>query len=472
MNQQDVDVAIIGAGSAGLAALREVRKRTDRFVLIDPGPLGTTCARVGCMPSKLLIEAANAFHRRHAFETFGIHGAASLSVNLPAVLRRLREMRDGFVADVVRVNEGLGERLVEGHARLLGPEFVEAAGRRFRARRIIVATGSRPLVPPSWKLPPGTLLTTDDLFEQETLPARLAVIGMGPIGSELAQAMSRLGIGVTGFGARGRVAGLSDPVVNEALVGALREEFRVYLGAQAAPRMEGDRLLVASGEHEVEVDCVLAALGRRPNLESLGLDRLGLKLDDKGMPPVDPHTMQIGDLPIYLAGDANGQRPILHEAADEGHIAGLRADGEAGPTVRRRVPLGIVFCAPTAAAVGKRFEELERAQTLIGQVDFATQGRARAAQRDRGLLRVYAARESGKLLGAEMCAPSGEHLAHLLALAVERSLTVQELLRMPFYHPVLEEGLRTALRELAGQLPRCGESDLAACEPIGAQALG
>ncbi|HRP98146.1 MAG TPA: dihydrolipoyl dehydrogenase, partial [Rhodocyclaceae bacterium] len=114
---------------------------------------------------------------------------------------------------------------------------------------------------------------------------------------------------------------------------------------------------------------------------------------------------------------------------------------------------------------------LDSDDTLIGEVDFARQGRARAAQRNEGLMRIYAQRGTGALLGAEMCAPAGEHMAHLLALAIERGLTVHDLLRMPFYHPVLEEGLRTALRELAAQLPPAGDSDLAACPAFQADAL-
>jgi dihydrolipoamide dehydrogenase len=131
----------------------------------------------------------------------------------------------------------------------------------------------------------------------------------------------------------------------------------------------------------------------------------------------------------------------------------------------------VVFVEPNVATVGRRFTELDRAATAIGAVSFDRQGRARIAERNEGVLRVYAERTTGRLSGAELAAPAGEHLAHLLALAIERQLTVQEMLRLPFYHPVVEEGLRTALRQVARELPPCGESDLAGCEAIGAEAL-
>lgn len=472
MNEAILDVVILGAGTAGLAALREVQKRTDRFVIVDDGRWGTTCARVGCMPSKALIEAANVYHRRHAFDAFGVRGADRLRVDVPAVLARVRALRDQFVAGVRKATEGLGERAITGRATIVAPDCVQVNGRRLRTRRIIVATGSRPVVPAPWREFGERVITTDTLFERQDLPARIAVVGMGPIGAEIAQALSRLGIEVTAFGSSERIAGLTDPVVNATLLAALRSEFAVHVGSPAIVSGSDDgSLRVSNGRNEAQVDAVLAALGRRPDLASLGFEALGIALDERGVPNVDPTTMRVGGLPLFVAGDANAEVALLHEAADEGHIAGLVATGVVARRFRRRVPLSIVFCDPDVAIVGKSFSQAESGGVLVGEYRFERQGRARITQRNRGVLRIYAARGIGLVLGAELCAPAGEHLAHLLALAIERTLTVHDLLRMPFYHPVLEEGLRSALRELAAQLPPCGDSDLAACGPIGVDAL-
>ena len=261
--------------------------------------------------------------------------------------------------------------------------------------------------------------------------------------------------------------------MNTTAIDLLRREFAVHLGEEADLEAikGGGGVRVRVNESEAAVDSVLIGLGRRPNISHLGLETLGVKLDEDGLPPVDPHTMQIGDLPVFLAGDANGNTLLLHEAADEGHIAGINATRAEPALFARRTPLSIVFADPGIAMVGKRFQSKGDSNMLAGEVDFRHQGRARAGQRNRGILRIYAEPESGRLLGAEMCAPAAEHMAHLLALAVDRSLTVHDMLRLPFYHPVLEEGLRTALRELAAQLPACGESDLAGCEPLNVQAL-
>ena len=490
---QPLDTLIIGAGTAGLAALREVRKRTDRYLIVNEGPWGTTCARVGCMPSKALIEAANAFHRRHAFEAFGLRGAQGLTADIAAVLQRVRALRDQFVAGALQATDTLGAARMAGRATVLGPNAVDIDGTPYATRSIIIATGSRPRVPDEWLAFGDRILTTDTLFEQPTLGPRVAVIGMGVIGVEIAQALARLGIEVAAFTTGNTLAGLKDPTLNAELAAVLKQEMLLHTGAPAELREVPGGIEVSSGPNRVVVDQVIAAMGRVPNIEHLGLETLGVPLDKRGMPAVNPQTQQIGDLPVFLAGDANTHAPLLHEAADEGHIAGINAMAcaltpaaapAAAPAAiptpptptrfQRRTPLAIVFCDPQVAMVGKRLADLDSAHTVTGTVRFTNQGRARAAQRNRGALHVYADRATGRLQGAEMCAPAAEHLAHLLALAVQQKLTVHQLLGMPFYHPVLEEGLRTALRDAARQLADAAnapESDLASCPAIGVPAL-
>ncbi len=467
----NVDTIIIGAGTAGLSALREVRRTTDDFLLVNDGHWGTTCAAVGCMPSKALIEAANAFHRRHAFSEFGIHGGNGLRVDIPAVLARVRALRDDFVKGPESVPGKLGKRAMAGRARLLGPNAVDVDGTRIEARAIILAPGSRPIVPEPWRAFGDRLLTSDTLFEQTDLPRRIAVIGLGAIGVELAQALSRLGLDVAGFDAAGTLAGIDDPAILATFRKLIEAEFPVHLGAEAQLEDAGSAIRVTAGDAFFTADAVLAAIGRQPNLDGVGLETLGVELDKRGLPQIDPETLRIGDTSVFLAGDANGSRALLHEAADEGHIAGQLAAPDA-PTRSfcRRTPLAITFCSPQVAHVGPPRSALPK-DVLIGAVDFSRQGRARLAATASGLMRLYADPGNGRLLGAEICAPAGEHMAHLLALAVDQGLSVPQILAMPFYHPVLEEGLRSALREIARQLPDQGRSDLSCCEEIGHDAL-
>lgn len=459
-----LDVIIVGAGSAGLAALREVKKNTDQFLLINDGPLGTTCARTGCMPSKALIEAANTFHRRHSFQTLGIQGHEALTVDIPAVLNHVRALRDSFVAATLQATDNLGEKYIKGKAKLTGPNRVAVNGHVYEAHNIILAPGSTPFIPADWNLPPDRLLTSETLFEQTDLPQRIAVIGLGAIGLELAQALSRLGIEVHAFGSKTLLGGISDPQINSTLRDLLEQEFAITTGEKLSVIANNEGVCISWGDQSVQVDKVLAATGRTPNMAGLGLDTLGILLDQRGLPAINPQTLQVADLPIYLTGDATGERALLHEASDEGHIAGINALAKTITSFKRRVPLSIVFTSPNIAAVGKPLATLDPSTLVVGSVDYRKQGRARIANSNHGRLNLYADSHNGLLLGAEMCAPGGEHVAHLIALAIEQRLTAHDLLRLPFYHPVLEEGLRTALRQITSQIVTRSTSDLGRSE--------
>lgn len=447
-----VDVAIIGAGSAGLSALRQVRTGTESYTIIDRGPLGTTCARTGCMPSKTLIHIANEFHRRRDFPGEGLLGAGQIECDLPFVMQHVRGVRDNFaggMADTVR--KLAGDHLIEGQVRFLSPTVLEVGGQHIEAGRIIIATGSSPMVPQPWRGFGNRLLTSENLFEQETLPECIAVVGLGAIGLELGQAFARLGLEVQGFDLKPTLGGLSDPTVSGALHSAIETDFPVHTGAEVEVEETNGGLRVTANGKTFETHAVLAAMGVVPNIEGLNLEALGVELDDKGMPPFNADTGQIADRPVFMAGDVNGNRPILHEAIDEGFLAGQNALQQDNACAARRVPLAIVFSDPEAMVVGKPYSELEHARIVVGKVDYSDQSRAVIEGRNRGLLHLYAEPKTGRLLGAEAAAPGAADLGHLLAFAIQQEATVFDLLQMPFYHPTVTEALRTALRDAAEQ---------------------
>ncbi|MGB8884921.1 MAG: dihydrolipoamide dehydrogenase, partial [Azonexus sp.] len=173
----------------------------------------------------------------------------------------------------------------------------------------------------------------------------------------------------------------------------------------------------------------------------------------RGMPEFDPATMQIGDFPVFIAGDANGDRPLMHEAADEGAIAGYNAARAEITRFRRKVAIGIAFSDPDVVSVGARLDQLDPQAIAVGSAGGDSNGRAKILGSEESLLRLYADARDGKLLGAAMVATGGEHLAHLLAWAIQRGETAQSLLQLPFYHPVVEEMLQTALKEIAQKFP-------------------
>ncbi|MDD5303877.1 MAG: dihydrolipoyl dehydrogenase [Elusimicrobia bacterium] len=444
-----VDVAIIGAGSAGLSALGEVRKVTNDFIVIDDGPLGTTCACVGCMPSKALIQVANEYHHALHLKGRGIHGGNKLRLMIPEALVWVRKLRDRFRAGPVFAAKRLGSRLVRGRALFVGPNRLRVGKKEYHARRVILATGSRPVMPEEFLAFGDKVITTDALFERKDLPARIGVIGMGSIGLEIGQALARLGCDVIAFDRSSGLGKLTDPAVNAYACSHFAKEFPIHFNSEVRLESRSGKIEVRVGGRSYERDLILASLGRRPNLDSLGLEAAGVELNAEGLPKFNAGTMKLHGQPIYLAGDASARRPVLHEASDDGRIAGYNGVRRSQRVFNRRAPLAITFSEPNLALVGKSRAELKRGRFVTGEASFELDGRSLILGENYGLLHVYARAADGRFLGAEMVGPEGEHLAHLMAWALQQKLTIFEMLKMPFYHPVVEEGLRAALRDAA-----------------------
>ena len=447
-----VDVAIIGAGTAGLSARREVARKTDNYVVIDDGPLGTTCARVGCMPSKVLIQVANDFYRRKSYSKMGIHGEEAISIDHIEVMNYVRSLRDRFVHGVTNDMKTWEDKLIRKRATFVDRNKLDLGDERITADEIIIATGSRPILPGAWKEYSKYFIDTDQLFELESFPEKMAVIGLGVIGIELGQALSRLGLDVSLIGLGKDIGGLSDPELQNYVAKQFSSELNIsFDGAEIIGEKNG-MLQINSGKKQIEVNRAIIAVGRRPNIDFMGLEGIGVNLNQKGMPEFSQTTFRLKDAHnIYLVGDVNSERPLLHEAADEGRIAGYNAKLSDSQCFVRRTTLAITFSDPNIATIGKRYSELvdEKIEFEVGKVSFEGQGRSIVKMKEQGLLKIYGEKTTGKILGAELHAPDGEHLAHLISWAISLKLSAQEALSLPFYHPVVEEGLRTALRDLA-----------------------
>ena len=458
-DRRSVDVAIIGAGSAGLNAWRGATSAGASALMIDPGPLGTTCARVGCMPSKLLIAAAEAAHAVGRAAEFGVR-VDHIDIDRRAVMERVRRMRDLFVRKTISGGTASARdrgELIEARARFVGPNTLQAGDTVIEARAVVLATGSRPWLPPAWRDLGDRVITNDDVFELPELPDSLLVVGAGAIGLELGQAFARLGTRVTILDVVGRLAGLDDDAVHETAAALFGAELDIHLRhdlLEATPtddgvfvRFTGDDGAERAGTWER----VLVAAGRRPKIEGLDLHAAGFD----PLPPNDPATGRFGASHLFAAGDVTGSRMLLHEAAHEGRIAGANAarlhDVRAAD---RKTPLALVFTDPQVALVGLPARELDPERHATGALDFAFQARAKVLDRAAGRLHVYGEVDTGRLVGASIVGPDAEHLGHLLAWAVQSGLTAAQASEMPFYHPVLEEGLEAALKDLSRQISR------------------
>lgn len=466
---RQVDVAIIGAGTAGQNAFRAARKSTKNIVIISDDFWTTTCATVGCMPSKLLIAAANRAHEAKCSEQFGIH--TEVKIDGQQVMARVQSERNRFAGFVEQqVESWSANEKISGRAFINKQGLIEVNNELIKADKIIIATGSTPFIPDGWTEKLGDrLLTSDTIFELTELPKSLAVIGAGAIGLELAQAFSRLGVAVTLFNRANRVAGLKDDAINTKAIACLSSELTMQLdsksadvGTYAASNHKQPTAFInytnsAGQAHEWQGEYVLVATGRRNTLEQLGIEHLGVSLDDKNRPQdLDINTGQIGNLEVYIIGDANAHLPLLHVASNEGFNAGSAVCENNNDEYIRppAVPLSIVFCEPQIMTVGMSLPEIQAAalEYVIGKVSFDNQGRSRVMGVNCGLLHIYGCKQTDKILGASMVGPDAEYIAHILAIAITNDLSVKDVLETPFYHPTILEGLRTALRDMQAQM--------------------
>ncbi|MBT6727092.1 MAG: dihydrolipoyl dehydrogenase [Deltaproteobacteria bacterium] len=460
MINMNVDVAIIGTGTAGMTAYRAVRKHTNKIALIEGNKYGTTCARVGCMPSKLLIAAAEASHSIQKSSKFGVYASEPPIINGKEVMQRVRDERDRFVGFVLgSVGEFEAEHKIWGMAKFVDDNTLAVGEKLIHAETFVIATGSSPKIMPQFFGLGDRLIVNDDVFEWIELPKSVAVFGSGVIGLELGQALHRLGVKVKVFGRPGRIRPITDPEIVFYAKKTFQSEF--YLDSDSTIEKiwrDNNEVVVqylTDGEQNVErFEYLLAATGRKPNIENLDLSRTSLQLDSNGVPVFDPLTMQCGKSHIFIAGDINNDLTLLHEAADEGKIAGENA--ATFPHVTRgvrRSMLSVVFTEPQIAVLGETWEDLHNSKPFItGRVSFEGQGRSRVMLKNKGLLHVYADPLTKRLLGAEIFGPDAEHLGHLLAWSHQQAMTIPQILEMPFYHPVVEEGLRTAIRDADSQL--------------------
>jgi len=235
MTTQEMDVIILGAGTAGLNAFSQVRKETEKVLLLEGGTYGTTCARIGCMPSKVLIETAKFFHGTKHFEERGIK-ISSLQVDTTQVMSHVRSLRDKFVSGVMGYVKYIGNKTQKGYGKIISPHEVQVGEEIFKTKKIIIATGSSPIMPQDWKKFGKKVITSDEFFELPSLPQRVAVIGLGVIGAELGQALSLLGIEVLGVEMGSQVAGITDPVLLEKTISYLQETMTLWLGSEAKLR--------------------------------------------------------------------------------------------------------------------------------------------------------------------------------------------------------------------------------------------
>ena len=454
------DIIIIGAGTAGISAYKEAIKHTSNILIINDGPWDTTCARVGCMPSKVLISTANRMHDIQHADEVGL--TVQSDIDISQAMQHVRNLRDRFTNATLRDVSGWNSaHKKNGQAKFINANTIDVNGQSYSAKSFIIAVGSTPNYEAAWKNEIGNkLITSDEIFELNSLPKSIAVIGSGVIAIELAQAMQRLGVETTVFARSRKVGVLSSSKLQQIAQTELSKELNIKF--EILPN------LVKNTENRVElnyiennetkqlfVEYLLAATGRQSNLKTLNLENIDPSFSDLKKLPVNNETKQLANLPIFIIGDAFTQTPLQHEAALEGKLViSSCLNFPQVINLKSLTPLGIVFSNPEMAMVGHNYANLTKfgVEFITGYASYEKQGRALVLGKNKGAVEVYIDKNTRKLLGAELFIESAEHIAHLLAWMISEEVTLDDILQKPFYHPTLEEGLRTAFKHARRQL--------------------
>jgi len=442
-------IAIVGSGSGAFAAAIRAVEAGAQVTLIESGTVGGTCVNVGCVPSKIMIRAADVAHT-HATSPFsGIEGQPA-RLNRAALVaqqqQRVEELRTAKYIDIVDGNPGIN--LVQGFARFKGSHSLivkRSDGRetQLHADRVLIATGASPAIPPVPGLKESPYWTSTDALVAEALPKHLVIIGSSIVAVELGQAFLRLGSKVTMI-ARSKVLFREDPAIGEALAEALTAE-----GMKILTRTTTRSVAYRDGMFRVETsagalegDCLLVATGRRPNTAEMGLEAVDVKLDERGAIRVDDH-LRTGVPDIYAIGDCTDQPQFVYVAAAAGTRAAINMTGGDAALDLATMP-AVIFTDPQVATVGLTEAEanLKGIETDSRALALENVPRALVNFDTRGFIKLVAEAGTGRLLGTQAVAAQAGELIQTAALAIRNRMTVDDLASQLFPYLTMVEGLK------------------------------
>lgn len=441
------DLAIVGSGSAAFAAAIKATELGDRVVMVERGTLGGTCVNVGCVPSKALLRAAEAYFGAGHNSFAGVETSAG-RVDLAALIAQKDElvavMRQQKYADLVT---SYGWDVIEGEAAFEDPQTLRVNGTTLHAGAYLIATGASPAVPPIPGLAEAGFLTSTTALELTELPRRLAVIGGNAIGLELGQYFARLGSQVTLFEVLPRIAPFEEPEISSALAGIFAEEgIEIVTGAQIVGVDDGRMRAIVAGEQRTwQVNKILLAAGRRPNTVGLGLERSGIETDRRGAIVVDDR-LRTTNPRVWAAGDVTASPQFVYVAAYHGTLAAenILAGSD------RRVDLDalprVTFTHPQVAAVGLTEAQAREAgfDVQVSVLPLAYVPRAIVNRETDGLFKLVADAETDRLLGAHILAVNAGDVIDSATLALKFRLTVDDLAGHFAPYLTMAEGLKLA----------------------------
>ncbi len=449
MNQHDL--VVIGAGPGGyVAAIRGAQLGLNVACIDAEAALGGTCLRVGCIPSKALLEASERYHEAgHALADFGVK-VSGVELDLERMLKR----KEGIVAGLTQGVAGLFKKnkvtRYHGHGKIVGPGRVTVVGPdacELEAKHVIVATGSKVAPLRGVELDGDRIGTSTEALAYPEVPKHLVVIGAGYIGLELGSVWRRLGARVTVLEYLERILpGMDAEIAREAERIFEKQGIEFKLGARvtSATRSGNEVTVGIDGQESVRCDRVLLAVGRVPNTDDLGLASVGIELDPRGRVPIDDafRTYVPG---FYAIGDVVRGPMLAHKAEEEG-VACVEGIVTGFGHVNYDAIPGVVYTHPEIASVGKTEEELNAANIPFkkGSFPFMANGRARALGATEGRVKILAHAKTDRILGVHVIGPRAGDLIAEAAVAIEFSASAEDIARSSHAHPTLAEAMKEA----------------------------
>ncbi len=446
------DVAVIGAGSAGFSAAITAADAGARVALIGHGTIGGTCVNVGCVPSKALIRAVEILHGARASARLdGIEATAAV-IDWAAVTRQQQalvdDLRQAKYSDVLPAYDRVS--YLEGKASFGKDGDLRVDGQVLGARKIIIATGTRPAIPPIEGIQFVPYLTSTTALELQALPASLLVIGAGYIGAELAQTYARAGVKVTLVSRRGLLPE-AEPEIGAVLTEYFESEGITFVKAiQYESIQQTDQgielaLTGTDGSQALQAEKVLIATGRAPNTDSLNLPNANIDVQSNGGVVVDAQ-MRTTRTDVYAAGDVTGTDQFVYMAAYGAKLAAKNAMNGNSLSYDNSAMPAVVFTDPQVASVGMTEAAAKEAghAVKVSVLTLDNVPRALAARDTRGLIKLVADEKSRRLLGAHILAPEGADSIQTAAMAIKAGMTYDDLGAMIFPYLTTVEGIKLA----------------------------
>lgn len=457
MSETQYDVTVIGSGPGGYVAAVRCAQLGMKTAIIERYPtLGGTCLNVGCIPSKALLDSSHHFHdAQHKFAEHGIK-IGKATVDMPQMIKRKSDVVTATTDGVAFLMNKNKIDVFTGHGSFKDRNTIEVKGEKetveVKTDKVIIATGSKPSSIPGVEIDKKRIITSTEALELTKVPKKMLIIGAGVIGLEMGSVFGRLGTEIEVIEYSGKAIGGMDGAMSREIKKVLSKDlgFKFHFKHKVTgASVKGSKVTVTAENNKGEAveftgDYCLVSTGRRPYTDNLGLDKVGVKLDDRGRVETDGH-LQTNVQGIYAIGDVVKGAMLAHKASEEGVFVAEAIAGKK-PHINYRAIPGVVYTWPEVAGVGFTEEELKAEKTPYksGTFHFKASGRARASMDTDGLVKILSHKETDELLGMHIIGPRAADMIMEGVMGLEFRASAEDLAIFSHPHPTFSESIKEA----------------------------